>query len=144
MIFLAEINSIDKNWEFNEETRSLRKVAMLKDEYEPGKHVLPSFLPSPASLPPSFPLSSSHALPLSLYHFLPSLSQGDLGFDPLGLCPRDDYGFKVMRNRELQHGRLAMIGTAGMVAQELIDGKGILDHWGIAPSTLEWGFKPFW
>ena len=130
---------------------------------------------------------------------------GDLGFDPLGLCPRDDYGFsksphsrpptlplpllsflssylpslsrlirilppvfpnqpldsflpsstpfttrngpvspEVMRNRELQNGRLAMIGSAGMVAQELVDGKGILDHFGLAPATLEWGFKPYW
>ena len=29
---------------------------------------------------------------------------------------------------ELQHGRLAMLAAAGFLAQELVDGKGILEH----------------
>ena len=47
---------------------------------------------------------------------------GDLGFDPLGLKPTDEEEFNVMRTKELQNGRLAMLGVAGMVAQELVTG----------------------
>ena len=32
---------------------------------------------------------------------------------------------------QLQHGRLAMLATAGFVAQELVDGKGIIEHLGM-------------
>ena len=49
---------------------------------------------------------------------------GDLGFDPLGLKPEGD-DFDVMRTKELQNGRLAMLGIAGMVAQELVTGQTI-------------------
>uniref|UniRef100_A0A7R9U0X8 Plastid light harvesting protein n=2 Tax=Pinguiococcus pyrenoidosus TaxID=172671 RepID=A0A7R9U0X8_9STRA len=52
---------------------------------------------------------------------------GDIGFDPLGLCPKDEAGFAEMRTKELNHCRLAMIGVAGMVAQELVLGPGA-DH----------------
>merc|ERR1719453_491922 len=45
---------------------------------------------------------------------------GDLGFDPLGLKPKDPAGFLEMQNKEILNGRLAMIATAGMVAQELV------------------------
>ena len=54
---------------------------------------------------------------------------GDLGFDPLHLAPIDDDEFWWMQTKELQHGRLAMIAAAGFVAQELVDGKGIVEHW---------------
>lgn len=47
---------------------------------------------------------------------------GDLGFDPLGLKPDDAEEFDVMRTKELQNGRLAMLGIAGMVAQEAVSG----------------------
>ena len=53
---------------------------------------------------------------------------GDLGFDPLGLKPSGEDAFKTMQNKELQNGRLAMLGAAGFMAQELADGKGILEH----------------
>jgi Chlorophyll A-B binding protein len=55
---------------------------------------------------------------------------GDLGFDPLGLKPKNQDDFDVMRTKELQNGRLAMIGVAGMVAQELVNQKGILETLG--------------
>ena len=47
---------------------------------------------------------------------------GDLGFDPLGLKPTNDKDLKSMATKELNNGRLAMIGIAGMVAQELVSG----------------------
>jgi hypothetical protein len=55
----------------------------------------------------------------------PDYINGDLGFDPLGLMPDSEEGFNELRTKELQNGRLAMIGVAGMVAQELATGKGI-------------------
>ena len=50
---------------------------------------------------------------------------GDLGFDPLGLKPDSPAELKAMQTKELQNGRLAMLGIAGMVAQELVDGSKI-------------------
>jgi hypothetical protein len=55
---------------------------------------------------------------------------GNLGFDPLGLMPSDPEGFATMQTKELQNGRLAMLAAAGFMAQELSDGKGILEHLG--------------
>lgn len=52
---------------------------------------------------------------------------GDLGFDPLGLKPTDARAFADMQTRELQNGRLAMIGAAGMCAQEIFNHRTILD-----------------
>ena len=52
---------------------------------------------------------------------------GDLGFDPLGLKPTDAAAFDELRLKEIQNGRLAMLGVAGMVAQELVNGKGIIE-----------------
>jgi len=52
---------------------------------------------------------------------------GDIGFDPLGLKPKDADEFAEMATKELQHGRLAMLAVAGFVAQELVDGSPILE-----------------
>merc|ERR1712232_591034 len=53
---------------------------------------------------------------------------GDIGFDPLGLKPTDADEFAAMQTKELQNGRLAMLAAAGFMAQELVDGKGIVEH----------------
>ena len=53
---------------------------------------------------------------------------GDIGFDPLGLKPTDPVELEEMQVKELQNGRLAMLAAAGFMAQELVDGKGILEH----------------
>jgi len=53
---------------------------------------------------------------------------GDIGFDPLGLKPEDPEEFMIMQTKELQNGRLAMLAAAGFLAQELADGKGIVEH----------------
>eukprot|EP00595_Chromulina_sp_UTEXLB2642_P000446 CAMPEP_0196762414 /NCGR_PEP_ID=MMETSP1095-20130614/1889_1 /TAXON_ID=96789 ORGANISM="Chromulina nebulosa, Strain UTEXLB2642" /NCGR_SAMPLE_ID=MMETSP1095 /ASSEMBLY_ACC=CAM_ASM_000446 /LENGTH=182 /DNA_ID=CAMNT_0042113235 /DNA_START=103 /DNA_END=651 /DNA_ORIENTATION=+ len=57
-----------------------------------------------------------------------SYVNGDLGFDPLGLKPTTESDFEVIRTKELNNGRLAMIGVAGIVAQELVNGKGVLEN----------------
>jgi len=53
---------------------------------------------------------------------------GDLGFDPLGLKPKDASGFRTMQDKELNNGRLAMIAVAGMCAQELVTGAPIIGN----------------
>ena len=53
---------------------------------------------------------------------------GNLDFDPLGLKPEDPEAFFEMQTKDLQNGRLAMLAAAGFLAQELVDGKGILEH----------------
>jgi len=52
---------------------------------------------------------------------------GDVGFDPLGLKPSDPKEFADMQTRELQNGRLAMLGVAGMCAQELVNHRTIME-----------------
>ena len=49
-------------------------------------------------------------------------ASGDLGFDPLGLKPTNAKDLKEIQSKEINNGRLAMIGIAGMVAQELVNG----------------------
>jgi len=44
---------------------------------------------------------------------------GDLGFDPLGFMPKTEAQIKDMQTKELNNGRLAMIGFAMMMLQEL-------------------------
>ena len=53
---------------------------------------------------------------------------GDLKFDPLGLKPEDEEEFFIMQTKEINNGRLAMIAAAGFLAQEAVDGKGIIEH----------------
>jgi hypothetical protein len=50
---------------------------------------------------------------------------GDLGFDPLGFLnpPPPPERFLEIQNKELNNGRLAMLATAGMIAQELVTGQ---------------------
>lgn len=50
-----------------------------------------------------------------------------LDFDPLGLKPDDPAEFEIKQNKELNNGRLAMIGISGMIAQELVNGQKIID-----------------
>jgi light-harvesting complex I chlorophyll a/b binding protein 1 len=53
---------------------------------------------------------------------------GDLGFDPLGLKPKDPAELKIMETKELNNGRLAMIAIAGFVVQELVEKTEIFEH----------------
>merc|ERR1719159_93413 len=56
---------------------------------------------------------------------------GDLGFDPANIRPKDPAQLRVMQERELANGRLAMMGAAGFLLQEAVTGQ----TWGAA-----WGF----
>merc|ERR1712032_1095862 len=56
---------------------------------------------------------------------------GDIGFDPLGIKPEDPEELDLLQTKELQNGRLAMLAAAGFLAQELVNGKGILENFGI-------------
>ena len=62
----------------------------------------------------------------TLWKLRDSYYPGDLGFDPLGLKPTDPVKFADMQTRELQNGRLAMIGAAGMCAQEIFNHRSII------------------
>lgn len=48
---------------------------------------------------------------------------GDIGWDPLGIKPKDKAEFNIMQTKELNHGRLAMFAILGEIAQEEITGK---------------------
>jgi len=54
---------------------------------------------------------------------------GNLRFDPLNLKPTDPEELKTMQNRELNHGRLAMIAAAGFLAQETVNHEPWLQNW---------------
>jgi len=55
----------------------------------------------------------------------PDKLPGDLGFDPLGLKPKDPKAYMELQNKELSNGRLAMFAIMGMIGQELVTGKKI-------------------
>jgi len=57
---------------------------------------------------------------------------GDLGFDPLNLKPEDPAELRLMQEKELSHGRLAMIAAAGFLAQEAVSGQTWGAYWGDA------------
>ena len=57
-----------------------------------------------------------------------SYTPGDLGWDPLGLYPKDPKAQNDMLAKELRNGRLAMIGITAFAAQEYVAGSGIVDQ----------------
>lgn len=50
---------------------------------------------------------------------------GTLGFDPLGFAPKSPQGLELMKVKELNNGRLAMISVVGIIVQELVSNKSI-------------------
>ena len=79
----------------------------------------------------TFHKNDARPLVLTLGGFL-DYYPGDIGFDPLGLKPEDPEELNLMITKELQNGRLAMLAAAGFLAQEAVDGKGILEHLGVS------------
>merc|ERR1712032_926628 len=62
---------------------------------------------------------------------------GDLGFDPLGMYPKDKAGRMAMQTKEIKNGRLAMLAITAFAAQEFISHVAVIDQTPIF-------FKPFW
>jgi hypothetical protein len=53
---------------------------------------------------------------------------GDLGFDPLGVFPKDPEGKKRMELAEIKNGRLAMIAITAFAFQELVSQTGVINE----------------
>jgi len=56
---------------------------------------------------------------------------GDLGFDPLKLAPGNPEDVALMQEKELSHGRLAMIAASGFLLQEAVSGQTWGTYWGV-------------
>jgi hypothetical protein len=67
-----------------------------------------------------FDANAEKARTLAIAELKEDYVNGDLGFDPLGFKPSNEDSFNNIRTKELQIGRLAMLGVAGIVAQELV------------------------
>jgi hypothetical protein len=78
----------------------------------------------------------------SLWTLRDSYYPGDVGFDPLGWKPTNAKEFATMQTKELQNGRLAMLGVAGMCAQELCNHKSILETLGYYSKVYS-GVNPY-
>ena len=61
---------------------------------------------------------------------------GDLGFDPLGVFPKDPLQQKEMQTAEIKNGRLAMIAITAFAVQEFVTQSGVVD-------ATPLFFKPF-
>jgi hypothetical protein len=76
----------------------------------------------------------------------PDYAPGDLRFDPLGIKPTDPEELRSMQERELSHGRLAMIASIIFIGQEVQFEQPWLDLYGGVDDggyrTLAAGFAP--
>eukprot|EP00977_Amphora_coffeiformis_P014092 scaffold3849_cov179-Amphora_coffeaeformis.AAC.30 len=66
----------------------------------------------------------------------PEYFPGNLGWDPLGMYPKDEAGQKAMQAKEIRNGRLAMIAITAFAAQEFVTSLGVVEE---TPAF----FKPF-
>merc|ERR1712113_134236 len=58
----------------------------------------------------------------------PGYFPGNLGFDPLGLYPKDEAGKQRMQLAEIKNGRLAMIAITAFAMQEFVSKLGVIDE----------------
>lgn len=58
----------------------------------------------------------------------PGYTPGNLGFDPLGMYPKDKAGQERMQLAELKNGRLAMIAITAFAVQEFVSKTGVIDE----------------
>ena len=71
------------------------------------------------------PASETFANPTGIARLKKDHTTGDYGFDPLNLKPKNEAALATMTNKEINNGRLAMIGVGGIVAQELVTNQAI-------------------
>merc|ERR1711988_1006101 len=62
---------------------------------------------------------------------------GDYGFDPLGLYPKDADGKMLMQEKEIIHGRVAMVAITAFAAQEFASKISVVQE-------TPFLFKPIW
>jgi hypothetical protein len=53
---------------------------------------------------------------------------GDFGWDPANIRPKSEDKLDELQTKELKNGRLAMIGTAGMLLQNYVTGQGVWEQ----------------
>lgn len=58
----------------------------------------------------------------------PGYTPGAIGFDPIGLYPKDTAGQERMQLAELKNGRLAMIAITAFAVQEFVSKVGVIDE----------------
>ncbi len=58
----------------------------------------------------------------------PGYTPGDLGFDPLGVFPKDKDGQEWFKLAEIKNGRLAMIAITAFAVQELVSQTGVINE----------------
>jgi hypothetical protein len=56
----------------------------------------------------------------------PDYIPGNLGFDPLGLYPKDKEGQMRMQTNEIKNGRIAMIAITAFAFQEVVSSSGVI------------------
>ena len=71
------------------------------------------------------PLGETMDEPLGLAKLRKGAVPGDYGFDILKKKPKTEEAYRVIKTKELNNGRLAMLAVAGIVAQELVTGQPI-------------------
>mmetsp|Transcript_403 Transcript_403/g.346 ORF Transcript_403/g.346 Transcript_403/m.346 type:complete len:260 (-) Transcript_403:42-821(-) len=69
------------------------------------------------------PLEETLKEPLGVAKLSKTHIPGDLKFDPLNLKPKNEKDLKQLKLKEINNGRLAMIGVVGIVVQELVSGQ---------------------
>jgi len=70
---------------------------------------------------------------------LPGNVPGDLQWDPFNFLPDTEEDLERMTNRELLHGRLAMISLLGQVAEELVTGEKLHGLDFLSAAVKPWG-----
>jgi hypothetical protein len=68
--------------------------------------------------------------------FLQLSFKKDLGFDPLGIYPKDKTAQARFQLAEIKNGRLAMLAASGFAIQEAITSESVIDQ-------SPYFFKPF-
>jgi hypothetical protein len=126
LIGALELNRALKGWK----SPDIAIEGFLRDDYYPGD-VSNSYIYWFGCI------QYKYSVFLNPWTLVLSLFFPQIGFDPLGLKPDDPEAFAEIQTKELQNGRLAMLGAMGMIAQELVNGEEIFVNLGLAPNRFD-------